>query len=147
MTTIDETRVKARIEARKEANAILELISETTMRWADDQKDIRRHFLETIDATVHAALFPPAVEKLFPTPPSVGPEKHLPGDVVLALDIIDDMEAMAMEVPDAGHDFAMDVLEKARSIGRTIERSNSVTAPQMDALENMRSGLARWIRD
>ena len=70
-----------------------------------------------------------------------------PPDVAEALEIIDEMEELAMEIPDAGQDFAADVLEKARSIGRTIERSNSVTQPQMEALENMCSGLARWIRD
>ena len=133
--------VKARIDARKEAETILELITETTLRFAN--KDVRRHFLETIDATVHTALQPtekPAVAK-------PAPKRELPSDAAEALEIIDEMEELALEVPDAAEDFTADVLEKAKSIGRTIERANSVTGPQFEALRNMRDGLARWIRD
>jgi len=146
-----DERIKARIDARKEAEAILELIAETTLRWPDTSKDARRHFLETIDATVHGALFPfPAKppEKPVPKPtPEERKERNVPPDAQEALESIDEMEELALEVPDAGQDFAADVLEKARSIGRTIARANSVTGPQFEALRNMRDGLARWIRD
>ena len=189
---MNDEAVKARIDARKEAEAILELITETTLRWVS--KDIRRHFLEIIDQTVHTALSngkanphleairqlrkatrgtvttrqlaewlgvsptqlcewapgePPTGKPDFvETAATVKPERiSLPSDAAEALEIIDEMEELALEVPDAGQDFAADVLEKARSIGRTIERANSVTGPQFEALRNMRDGLARWIRD
>ena len=186
----DESLLKARIDARKEAEAILDLITETTLRFAD--KDIRRHFLEIIDQTVHTALSNgkanPHLEAIrqlrkatrgtvttrqlaewlgvSPTqlcewapgePPTGKPDfverteqeekKPLPPDVREALEVCDEMESLAEEVPSAGEDFAFDVLEKMRSIRGTIERSKSVTVNQKIALENMCSGLARWIRD
>jgi len=150
MTPEEQTRITQRIAARKEAEAILELIAESATRIAATGKDASRHYLETIDATVHAALQPsekPAVAKANPISTPVKPERELPPDATEALEIIDEMEELASEVPDAGQDFAADVLEKAKSIGRTVERARSVTAAQWDALNNMRDGLARWIRD
>ena len=90
---------------------------------------------------------------LSPVPPCphCAKEKATPidqdADVKEALAIIDEMEELAGEVPEAAEDFATNVLEKAQSIGRTIERSRSVTSNQLDALNNMRDGLTRWIRD
>ena len=68
-------------------------------------------------------------------------------EVAEALALFAEMEDMESEIPEPGQDFASDVLEKARSIGSTISRSNSVTGPQRDALENMLAGMQRWIRD
>ena len=43
-------------------------------------------------------------------------------------------------------DFASSVGEKAQSIGETIEERNTVTPAQQEALDNMESGISRWIR-
>jgi hypothetical protein len=61
-----------------------------------------------------------------------------------ALAIIDEMEQLAEEI---AWEDAPDVLEKAQSIGRTIERTSNVTDNQMTALESMRDAMAAWIRD
>ncbi len=140
----------ARVAARKEADAILELIAEIVNRWPDSEKDARRHFLEIIDATVHGVLFPVAVAKPVVPVRKVASERQigeLPPDAQRALKIVDEIESLTDEVPEAAEDFATDVLQKSISIGMTIMRANSVTANQSSALENMRDGLARWIRD
>lgn len=63
-----------------------------------------------------------------------------------AIRLVGEIEDLAEEVPDAGADFAESVLGKAQSIGETIEDRSHVTENQMAALENMESGLRRWIR-
>ena len=68
---------------------------------------------------------------------------YLP-DVAAALSLISEMEDMIDEIE---WDDAADVLDRAQSIGRTIEAARSVTGPQLDALNHMRDAMARWIRD
>lgn len=43
-------------------------------------------------------------------------------------------------------EFAESVQEKAELIGITIEDRNHVTKKQAEALDNMESGISRWIR-
>lgn len=43
-------------------------------------------------------------------------------------------------------DFASSVQEKAESIGKWIDEHSDVTDKQQDALDNMESGISRWIR-
>lgn len=43
-------------------------------------------------------------------------------------------------------DFASSVREKTEDIGATIEERNHVTLAQAEALDNMESGISRWIR-
>jgi hypothetical protein len=64
-----------------------------------------------------------------------------------ALGLCEEIESLAAEVPEAGEDFAMSVLEKANDIQATIEETKRATRAQVQALENMRDGLSRWIRE
>lgn len=61
-----------------------------------------------------------------------------------ALELVDQIEDAAMDVPERGEDFAASVVDTATSIGNTIEENEHVTDKQMDALENILSGLERW---
>jgi hypothetical protein len=49
------------------------------------------------------------------------------------------------DVPERGEDFAESVREKAESIREWIEENDKVTEAQCAALENMESGLDRWL--
>jgi hypothetical protein len=51
------------------------------------------------------------------------------------------------EVPYDAIDFADSVREKARSIRSWIESSGRVTDRQQAALDNMESGLDRWLEE
>jgi hypothetical protein len=49
------------------------------------------------------------------------------------------------DVPEAGEDFAASVSEKVDSIWQWIEEHGRVTPKQQEALDNMESGLDRWL--
>lgn len=68
-------------------------------------------------------------------------------DVTRALWIVDEIEELAGQVPERGEEYAESVLGKAASIGEAIEERGHVTEGQITALENMRDGLQRWVRD
>jgi hypothetical protein len=63
-----------------------------------------------------------------------------------ALELCDEIDSLAEDVPSAGEEFASSVCERANDIRATIMGRNFVTDGQMSALENMRDGLSRWIR-
>jgi hypothetical protein len=69
-------------------------------------------------------------------------------DAIQALRLVEDICDLAEsgDIPTAGRDYAESVAERARSIGETIEERGRVTEAQVNALENMLSGLERWIR-
>ena len=46
----------------------------------------------------------------------------------------------------SAQDFASSVQEKAESIGTWIDQHGDVTEKQQEALDNMESGISRWIR-
>lgn len=52
---------------------------------------------------------------------------------------------MCNEVPERGEDFAYSVQQKVQEISETIEESERVTEAQQIALDNMESGVSRWI--
>lgn len=62
-----------------------------------------------------------------------------------AIELCDEIESLASEVPERGQDFASSVCEKAASIRESVEEHETATATQIQALENMRDGLSRWI--
>ena len=70
-----------------------------------------------------------------------------PLDVREALDIVDEIETMAEQLPEEGEDFGMSVTEKAADIAANIETHNRVTDGQLSALQNMLDGLQRWFSD
>lgn len=49
------------------------------------------------------------------------------------------------DLPERAEDFASSVSEKVESIQEWIEENDHVTEAQMDALENMKSGVERWM--
>lgn len=64
-----------------------------------------------------------------------------------AIGLCDEIESLADDVPSAGENFASSVCEKTAEIRQSIAASGRATPNQIRALENMRDGLARWIRD
>jgi DNA uptake protein ComE-like DNA-binding protein len=51
------------------------------------------------------------------------------------------------DVPEAGDDFAYSVRENVEGIKATIEEKEYVTPDQQSALDNMESGVRRWLDD
>jgi hypothetical protein len=68
-------------------------------------------------------------------------------DVEAALELVDEIEELAEQMPSAGQEFAESVLANAKSIAATIERSGRVSPAQRKALNNFADGLAAWIHD
>ncbi len=62
-----------------------------------------------------------------------------------ALDLVDSIVSGCDDIPEEGADFASSVAERASSIGETIEQRQHVTDKQFSALENMLSGVERWL--
>jgi hypothetical protein len=66
-------------------------------------------------------------------------------DQVLAL--CDEILEMLMEVPDteAGNNFGLSVEDKVLGIQSFVSRNKRATQGQLDALENMKIAVERWI--
>lgn len=62
-----------------------------------------------------------------------------------AMELVDEIESLADDMPSEAQDFTESVLEKASSIAETIEAKNWVTEAQYKAIENMLSGMHRWL--
>lgn len=77
-----------------------------------------------------------------PAPSSVGPDEDRLAE---AIELSEEIADMANQVPSAGQEFAESVSEQTADIIATAKDRNYVTAKQLDALRNMRDGLARWI--
>lgn len=60
--------------------------------------------------------------------------------------IVEMCEQVAEYDSSSAQDFAASVQEKAESIGTWIDEHNDVTTKQQEALDNMESGISRWIR-
>lgn len=64
---------------------------------------------------------------------------------VAAIEQCDRIIEKCGEVPDDGEDFADSVIEKAASIRDWIHKHGRVTDRQQTALDNMESGVDRWL--
>jgi hypothetical protein len=115
-----------------------------------------RRFWECLAGMVNAKLSvgqpapatqPPATSKFGRniSPPDDSPERGV--RVRRAIELCDEIDEMANEVPEPGFDFAESVRERAKAIGETVERLGRVTDAQTQALLNMRDGLAAWLHD
>lgn len=62
-----------------------------------------------------------------------------------AMDLVDEIESLAEDMPSRASDYVESVLEKSSSIAETIEENDWVTDAQYRALENMLGGLQRWM--
>lgn len=71
--------------------------------------------------------------------------EELDSDVKEAIEIANYIIDLSPDVPSAGTDFAESVREKAEDIRATILERECVTDGQIDALENMKDGLDRWL--
>lgn len=60
--------------------------------------------------------------------------------------IVEMCEQVAEYDSSSAQDFASSVQEKAESIGEWIDEHGDVTEKQQEALDNMESGISRWIR-
>ena len=71
-------------------------------------------------------------------------EAEFDNSVHYALSLVEEINDMASEVewPDAP-----DVQNKANDIATVIQEFNRATAGQLQALENMRNGMAKWVHD
>lgn len=63
--------------------------------------------------------------------------------------LLDEIEELYEALPDRDDAaaFGDSVLTKARAIAETVEHSGRETENQISAMENMRNGLRRWIKD
>lgn len=62
-----------------------------------------------------------------------------------ALDEIDEALDDINELPDRAADFAESVEEKLRGIDQWITNASHVTDAQMEAIENIRDGIDKWM--
>jgi len=57
-------------------------------------------------------------------------------------DLLNDID----DLPERAEDFAESVREKVESIQEFVEDAELVTARQVEALENIRAGVDKWLR-
>jgi hypothetical protein len=62
-----------------------------------------------------------------------------------ALELIDEALEIAERVPERGQEYAESVTSTLNGIAATIERTDKVTENQLAAIENIKSGLERWV--
>jgi len=67
------------------------------------------------------------------------------GDIDDAMLLVELILELADNIPEAGEDFAMGVCDTTQNIAKTIEEKGFVTEKQMEALENMQTGLLKWV--
>jgi hypothetical protein len=58
-----------------------------------------------------------------------------------ALELCDEIESLAEDIPSAGEGFAASVCERTAAIRETVELTNYATDRQIEALENMIGGI------
>lgn len=74
-----------------------------------------------------------------------GRDDDMQAKVDEALSLVSQINDLAEDMPERGEEYASSVVEKANIIGETIEEKGFVTDKQLNALENMISGMQRWI--
>lgn len=62
-----------------------------------------------------------------------------------AMLLIAQIEDAASQMPERAEDFTDSILEKASSIKQYVEKAKRASPAQISALENMLSGLEKWI--
>lgn len=59
-----------------------------------------------------------------------------------------EMEELSEEINNpAAEEYIASVMEKAQSICETVERFQNESDSQITAMENMRNGMQRWVRN
>ncbi len=62
-------------------------------------------------------------------------------------DLVEEIKDLIDEVPGNGVEYAESCLETTNSIYRYYEEKGRVSPAQLRALENIKNGLKRWVRD
>ena len=62
-----------------------------------------------------------------------------------ALDACDDVLELCEELPDRAHDFGVSISEKVQGMKEWIEAEEHVTDRMEEALENMKTGVEKWM--
>jgi hypothetical protein len=63
-----------------------------------------------------------------------------------AVELCKELTAELADLPERAENFAASVEEKVLSIQEWIEENKHVTTKQLEALQNMQSGVSRWLR-
>ena len=129
---------KQRIAGRKWAEEAIE--------YAIDQG---KDFLEGFTRAIRKFQPQPTVEETKPQQESgFDLDEFADGsDEQKAASLIEEIKELAEDIPEAGEDFGMSVLDTTSDIAENIEQRGHVTKKQLAALENMLDGLRRWFHD
>lgn len=60
--------------------------------------------------------------------------------------LVNEIADLIEDMPEKGESYADSVAAKTGEILDTIEATKKATTPQLQALENMKNGLKKWIR-
>ncbi len=87
-----------------------------------------------------------------PRPPEAAAPPKESAEVVEALELVERIESTYEDDVDErskekGEEFFNSVMEKARSIGETIEKTQRVSSAQTTALENILTGVRKWVHE
>lgn len=131
-----------------ERNLVVECL-ESYRRWLGTTHSEKRDTLENLIERFKAAKVSDA--KPVPVPATTVPTKTTRYHVVVEAQeqierIVEMCEQVAEYDSSSAQDFASSVQEKAESIGTWIDEHSDVTEKQREALDNMESGISRWIR-
>jgi len=64
-----------------------------------------------------------------------------------AKEVFFEIQDLVDQVPEGGEEFADSVMKKSLDIMSTVESMEGATENQLRALENMRNGLEKWVRN
>jgi len=148
--TIDHLELN--IKARQAGEEVARLLASEVQRFPEivHQQTLMAVVYRWLRDNMHlmpAAMPQPAETGSIPQPePEPAPEPEFPEDAAEALLQCETLLRMTEDVPEAGWSFAESVADKVRSISETIEHSKRVTDGQQMALDNMETGVAKWLR-
>lgn len=133
-----------------ERNLVIECL-ESYRRWLGTTRPEKREMLESLVERFKAAKVSDAVKPQPNRKPITVPTKSdgtptVPEAQEQVERIVEMCEQVMEYDTDEANEFAGSVQEKAESILVTIEERNHVTRSQAEALDNMESGISRWIR-
>ena len=132
----------------KVAETLCELVSETIGQYEEiGQRIIANRLLKLLESWMPQTERKPKAKENEKMTADIFALDDLSPDVKEALALVEEIESLVEELPDAGEEFGESVLEKASDIAATIEANDRVTDGQMTALENMLDGVQRWFHD
>lgn len=135
------------------ASEVIALLHDHLMSIPDSQTDlVSQTVIKAIRSHLDDLLSKPAAQSSMPhgrqqklVTKSAGPEIE-ETDVLRAIETANWIIENAEFIPSKGREFADSIAEKAESIRESVVDRDSVSPGQLEALENMEAGLARWLR-